>query len=123
MSKMLLSIKPEYAKVIFENKKKYEFRKRKCKEGVNKIIFYATAPQSEIVGEAEIEKIIEDTPLKIWEIAKYAAGITQDKYEKYYCGHQKAVAYKLTNVVIYTPPKKLSDYKIDYVPQSFIYLD
>lgn len=123
MSTMLLSIKPEYAKVILDHQKEYEFRKRRCKPGVNKIVFYATAPQSEIVGEAEIDEIIEGSPSKIWEIAKRAAGITRAKYRKYYHGYHNAVAYKLTNVVVYDPPKKLKSYGIDHVPQSFIYLD
>lgn len=123
MSTMLLSIKPEYAKAILEGRKEYEFRKRRCKVGVDKIVFYATAPQSEIVGEAEIEEIIVGSPAEIWELAKKAAGITREKYCKYYQGRHIAVAYKLTNVVVYNPPKKLSDYGIDHVPQSFIYLD
>lgn len=70
MSTMLLSIKPEYAKVILDGQKEYEFRKRRCKTGVNKIVFYSTAPESKVVGEAEIEDIIEGSPSKIWELAK-----------------------------------------------------
>lgn len=93
MSSMLLSIKPIYAKAILEGKKEYEFRKRRCKPGVNKIVFYSTSPESKVVGEAD------------------------------YHGYYNAVAYKLTNVVAYVPPKKLSDYGIGHVPQSFIYLD
>ena len=54
---MLLSIKPQYAKVILEGKKQYEFRKSKPKNGVNRIIFYASSPQKQVVGEAAIEKI------------------------------------------------------------------
>lgn len=44
MSAMLLSIKPKYAKVILEGKKQYEFRKSRPKDGVDRIIFYASAP-------------------------------------------------------------------------------
>lgn len=51
---MLLSIKPEYAKVILDGQKEYEFRKRRCKTGVNKIVFYSMAPESKVVSEAEI---------------------------------------------------------------------
>lgn len=123
MSSMLLSIKPIYAKAILEGKKEYEFRKRRCKPRVNKIVFYSTAPESKVVGEAEIEDIIEGSPSKIWELAKKTAGITRAKYCTYYHGYYNAIAYKLTNVVVYVPPKKLSDYGIDHVPQSFIYLD
>lgn len=119
---MLLSIKPEYCKAILDGKKKYEFRKVRCKANTNKIVFYSTAPESKVVGEAEIDDIIEGNPSEIWGQAKEAAGITRTKYYKYYYGYDKAVAYKLKNVIAYDPPKKLSDYGIEHVPQSFIYL-
>lgn len=122
MSAILLSIKPEYAKAILEGKKGYEFRKVRCKAGVNKIVFYATVPWSKVVGEAEIEGVLEGNPSDIWEQTKDAAGITRDKYDKYYHGHDRAVAYKLRNAIAYDPPRNLSDYGIDHVPQSFIYL-
>ena len=67
---MLLSIKPKYAKVILEGKKQYEFRKSKPKEGINRISFYASSPQKQVVGEAAIDQILEGTPEEIWEIAK-----------------------------------------------------
>lgn len=123
MPTMLLSIKPEYAKAILDGQKEYEFRKRRCKSEVNKIILYSTAPESKVVGEAEIEDIIEGSPSKIWELTKKTAGITQAKYRTYYQGYHNAVAYKLKNVVVYDPPKELSDYGIDHVPQSFQYID
>ena len=123
MPTMLLSIKPEYAKAILDGKKKYEFRKRRCKAGVSKIVFYATAPESKVVGEAEIEDIIEGDPSEIWEQTKEAAGITREKYCMYYDGYSNAVAYKLKNVITYDQPKELSDYGISHVPQSFVYLD
>lgn len=123
MSTMLLSIRPEYAKVILNHEKEYEFRKRRCKDDVDKIIFYATAPQSEVVGEARIERIIEGSPTAIWELAKHAAGITRKKYRAYYHGYHHAVAYQLEDVIIYDPPRKLSDYGITHVPQSFVYID
>lgn len=119
---MLLSIKPEYAKAILDGQKKYEFRKIRCKAGTNKIVFYATAPESKVVGEAEIEDILEGSPFEIWEQAKEAAGITRAKYCHYYHGYDKAIAYQLKNVIAYDPPKKLSDYGINHVPQSFVYL-
>lgn len=123
MPTMLLSIKPEYVKAIFAGQKKYEFRKRRCRAGVSKIVFYSTAPESRVVGEAEIEDIIEGDPSEIWERTKDAAGIAKDKYCRYYHGYNKAVAYKLKNVIAYDQPKGLSDYGISHVPQSFVYLD
>jgi predicted transcriptional regulator len=123
MSTMLLSIKPQYAKVILEGKKQYEFRKSKPKNGVDRIIFYASSPQKQVVGEAAIDKILEGTPKEIWEIAKTAAGITRKFYFSYYAGKDKAIAYKLKDVKIYETPKELSDYGVRQAPQSFVYLD
>lgn len=122
MSTMLLSIKPKYAKVILEGKKQYEFRKTRPKAGVNRIIFYASSPQKQVVGEAVIDEILEGTPKEIWEIARTAAGITKKFFFSYYSGKDKAIAYKLKDVMIYEEPKKLSDYGIRQAPQSFIYL-
>ena len=70
MSAMLLSIKPQYAKMIIEGTKKYEFRTRKCREDIKKIIFYATAPKSQVVGEAEIEDVLVGPPNEIWKKTK-----------------------------------------------------
>ena len=118
-----MSIKPEYVKAILDGRKKYEFRKRRCRNGVSKIVFYATAPESRVVGEAEIEDIIEGDPSEIWERTKEAAGIAREKYCEYYRGHSNAVAYKLKNVIAYAQSKELSDYGISHVPQSFVYID
>lgn len=123
MSTMLLSIKPQYAKVILEGKKRFEFRKSRPKNGVDKIIFYASSPQQEVVGEADIEEILEGTPSEIWKIAKSAAGITKKFFFSYYEGKDKAIAYKLTNIKVYDEPKALSDYGIKQAPQSYVYID
>ena len=64
--------------------------------------------------------MLEDSPAKIWEITKQ---ITHENYCHYYQNYSKAVAYKLTNVIVYQPPKSLFEYGVKHVPQSFIYLD
>lgn len=123
MSTMLLSIKPEYAKVILEGKKKFEFRKNKPQKKVDRIVFYASFPQKQVVGEATIDEVLEGTPAEIWEIAKTAAGITKKFFFSYYAGKSVAIAYKLKQVKVFKQPKKLSDFGISKAPQSFIYLD
>ena len=69
MCQMLLSINPEHVENILSGVKKIEFRKVRCKSDVNKIIIYATAPQKMVVGEAEIEEIIEDDINKVWALS------------------------------------------------------
>ena len=119
---MLLSIKPKYVKVILEGKKLYEFRKNRPQKDVDQIVFYASSPQKEVVGEATIEEIIEGSPNEIWEIAKFASGITKKDFLAYYNGKEKAYAYKLKDVMIYDKPKSLSCYGVQQAPQSFVYL-
>lgn len=123
MSKMLLSINPEYIERIIQGKKEYEFRKVRCKAGVTHIIFYETAPVKKVVAEAQIEKILEGPINEIWEQAKECAGISYEFYQKYFTEKDKAVAYKLKNVIMFEHPKELSDYGLTSPPQSFVYIE
>lgn len=50
-------------------------------------------------------------------------GIDENDYYKYYNNKQYAVAYKLGEPALYSVPKDLSDFNVDYVPQSYIYVD
>lgn len=104
------------------DKKAHEFRTRKCREDIKKIIFYATAPKSQVVGEAEIEDVLVGPPNEIWKKTKHGSGIPASFFREYYKNREIAVAYKLKNVKAYNEPKSLKDYGIEHVPQSFIYL-
>lgn len=123
MCKMLLSINPEHIENILCGKKLFEFRKVRCKPDVEKIIIYATAPQKMVVAEAEIEEIIEDEINEVWRQTREFAGISYKFFRAYYKGKKKAVAYRLRNVEAYKRPRQLSEYGVEYPPQSFIYLE
>lgn len=123
MCKILLSINPEYVKRILAGSKKYEFRKTKCKEKVDRIIIYCTAPVKQVVAEADIDMILEDTPTKIWSKTKNKSGVTEEFFFKYYEGKDKAIAYKLSNLNIFEKPKSLQDYGVSAAPQSFVYVN
>ncbi len=122
MYNMLISIKPEYIENIFNGSKKYEYRKIRCKQDIDKIIIYSTYPIMKVVGEAKVEKILEDSPDRIWEKTKKYSGIDLNFYQKYFKDRSKAIAYKLTNIKKYDSPKELSSYGIKAAPQSFVYI-
>lgn len=122
MCKMLLSINPEYVKSILEGEKVYEYRKFRCREDVNKIVIYATAPQKQVVAEAEIGNILEADPLSVWQQTKELSGISYAFFRKYYKGKKKAFAYELKNLVIYDNPLTLADIGVSHAPQSFRYI-
>ena len=118
----LFSIRPEYVEQIFNGTKKFEYRKQPNRFPISKILIYETAPIMKIVGEAEVEEVLVDTPEVIWKRTKECAGVSQNFYNQYFRGRHTAVAYQLKNVIKYDIPKELSDFGIKRAPQSFCYL-
>ncbi len=124
MCRILMPINPEYVDEILAGRKKYEYRKIKAKRNnIDKMIIYSTSPIMKVVAEVDIKEILEEDPEKLWEMTKNESGITKDFYNKYYKNKNTAIAYKLGKIRIYDKPKNLDDIGINYVPQSFVYLD
>lgn len=123
MCKILLSIKPEYVKKLFDGSKKYEFRKRCCKKPVSKIIVYATRPIMKVVGEMEVNRILSGTPACLWEQTQGYAGISKDLFFKYFEDRTVAYGYEIGQVTRYSEARDLSEYGVTSAPQSFIYLN
>ena len=122
MAKMLLSIKPQYVEKIFSGEKRFEFRKFHCKNNIDTIVIYATSPVKAVIGEVELIDVIEGNIEQVWQETNEFAGISRSAYDEYYNKRQIAVAYKLGNICKYKEPKKLIDFGLHYVPQSFAYL-
>jgi len=122
MSQMLLSINPEHVANILSGKKKYEFRKVRCRDDINSIIIYATSPVMRVVAEVEVIDIIEDAPQTVWSKTFKYAGISKTFFNQYYKGREKAVAYELGEVQVYSEPRPLAELGIRHAPQSFIYV-
>lgn len=122
MSKVLISIKPEYVNKIMDGTKKYEYRRMLAKKEVSCLIIYSTWPVMEIVGEVEVLGTLEMAPNTLWEKTKQDAGICRQKYREYFSGRKKAYAYVLGKVKAYKQYKELIDIGIIQAPQSFVYL-
>ena len=124
MCRILMPINPEYVDEILAGRKKYEYRKIKAKRNnIDKMIIYSTSPIMKVVAEVDIKEILEEEPEKLWEMTKNESGITKEFYNKYYKNKNTAIAYKLGAIKVYDKPKNLNDIGINYVPQSFVYLD
>ena len=123
MYAILLSINPEHVDNIFNGSKGYEFRKVRCKAKVSKMIIYSTSPVMKVVGEAEIEEILEKHPEDLWKTTSGRAGIDKEFFYRYYTGKDLAIAYKLVNIKRYDRAKTLSDYGLSFAPQSFVYVN
>ena len=123
MATILLSIKPEYANRIFDGSKKYEFRKHLPQQKIDKIVVYSTDPVQRVIGEVEVTGTLSMKPTPLWEMTKKAAGISREKYRKYFHGGETAHAFVLGFLNLYETPRLLSDYGVKSAPQSFVYLE
>jgi predicted transcriptional regulator len=122
--RVLLSIKPEYAEKIFNGSKKFEFRKAIFKDGsISRIVVYASAPVQKVIGEFEIEEIISDHPVGLWDKTKEHSGITEQYFFKYFSERKNGFAIKIKKIHRYLKPLNLyHDFDISFPPQSFMYI-
>lgn len=123
--KALLSIKPEFVEEIMEGKKKFEYRKKVFKRSdVSSIVVYATKPYGKVVGEFEIEDIIEEKIDKLWNDTKHLSGISEDFFYNYFKDRESGFAIQIKDFIEYREHLELSelDSNIKAAPQSFCYI-
>lgn len=122
--KVLLSIKPQFVEEIFNGNKKFEYRKSIFKrKDITSVVIYSTMPVGKIVGEFDIEDILEEHPKKLWEKTKNYSGITEDFYDSYFTGRDKGYAIKIKSLNKYDEPKCPHEMYGNFTaPQSFKYV-
>lgn len=120
---ILLSIKPEFADAIFEGKKRYEFRRIIFKHKVTRVVVYATAPVSMVIGEFTVESVLYDEIGKLWEATHHYAGVSESIFFDYFAKKSRGYAIKIGSATLYKKPICLkSNFGVN-APQSFLYLD
>lgn len=119
---LLMPIHPEYVERIFDGTKRFEFRRRLAGKPVPRIIVYATAPVSAVVGEVELLGMLSAPPDELWEQTKGVAGISEEKYRQYFAGRKTAYAYRLGKTTRYSRTKELREYGLSRAPQSSAYV-
>lgn len=121
--KVLLSIKPNFAELIFDGTKKYEFRKTIFKNlDVKTVVVYASAPIQRVIGEFEIANILRESPDLLWEMTKEHSGISEKSFFDYFYQRKQAFAIKVKNPKLYKKSKDLKDTYNTVPPQSFRYI-
>ena len=122
-SKVLLSIKPEFAEKIFSGDKKYEYRRLTFKKHqIQTIVVYASSPIKKVVGEFEIEEIILDNLDSLWENTRECSGISKDFFYNYFKDKEYGYAIKIGAAIKYSKPICLQKKFNILPPQSFVYL-
>jgi predicted transcriptional regulator len=122
VSEILISINAEFVDKIMSGEKRYEFRTRIAKKKVDKIIIYCTFPKRMVLAEAEIVGTLAMSPEELWEKTSKEAGISKERFFRYFAGRKVAYAYALGKVTSFPNGKPLSDFGCKSAPQSFIYV-
>lgn len=122
--KVLLSIKPCFAELIFEGVKRFEFRKAIFKNpDVETVIVYASFPVQKVIGEFTFDEILKYDPSTLWQKTKKYSGITENYFDEYFANRTTGYAIKIRDVKEYEIPLCLkNDFNILCPPQSFMYL-
>lgn len=124
MTKVLLSIKPEFAEKIFNGTKKFEFRRKIFKRrDINKALVYQTAPLSCVIGEFEISGVEHGETNNLWALTREDAGTSREKFFDYFEGLIYGYVIGIKNPKLYDKPIPLSEYGISRPPQSFMYIE
>jgi predicted transcriptional regulator len=121
--RVLLSIKPEFAELIFSGEKHYEFRKRIFKQEVDTVVVYASSPVQKIIGEFSIEDIVHDDLINLWDKTKNYAGVSYNYFSEYFQNKSQGYAIKVTNTKLYPEPIDLNSVYSSVPPQSFAYIE
>jgi predicted transcriptional regulator len=120
--KVVLSIKPEFAFKIFDGTKKFEFRRSIFKNGnIKSIIVYASSPVQQVIGEFEIDEVLNYDLPTLWDMTQEFSGISEKFYYDYFVNKEQGFAIKIKNIKKYRNPKCLrEDFNLS-PPQSFAY--
>jgi len=124
---ILLAVRPQYAKKIFEGSKRVELRRvrpKQIKKG-DLVMIYISSPIQSIAGAFKVNEIVEKTLLELWDLVYDKAGITQKEFYEYYQGIETGVGIFFDEIWSLREPIKiqtLQEQGIDFQPpQGFRY--
>jgi predicted transcriptional regulator len=122
-TRILLSIKPQYAAAILRGVKKYEFRRTIFSRRVDVVLLYVSTPVQRVVAEFDVLSVISKPLPMLWKKTGRYAGIDKASFFNYFKGHHIGHAIKIGEVRQYNEPfcpvKELGLMP----PQSFSYLE
>lgn len=89
---VLMSIKPEYAEMIFDGRKTVELRRvcPKVRKG-DLVLVYVSGPRMALVGGFEVEGVVSSTPASLRNSHLRDSGITKAVFDDYFVN--TSVAY------------------------------
>ena len=122
--KVILAIKPEYVEKIFNQTKKYEYRKVMFNPDYKTVYVYASKPVSRIVGSFTVGNLLEGTPSSVWRKTSKEGGVTRQHFNEYFKDHDKAYAIQIKKPKLFKRPIEPESVIKDFrAPQNFCYTE
>ena len=124
---LLLSLRPQYAELVFKGLKTAELRRKISSHVKNRDVYvYVSSPVMELRGGFRVGEVWADSPQNIWEMVSGIAGIDRQTFDEYYKGTKVAYALEITEVWEYRRGLSLGKLREKFesfvVPQSYRYL-
>jgi predicted transcriptional regulator len=124
---LLLSIRPEFAEMIFGGTKKIELRRLRPKVVRGDWVYvYVASPVKALRGAFLVHKVLEDVPRQLWKKVRKHAGVTRKQFDEYYLGASRGFAIVLETVRALITPIELtilrSRWRCFRPPQSYHYV-
>ena len=121
---LLVSLKPNYAGLIFEGLKRVELRRRVASSMENRYAFvYVSSPVMQLQGGFRVGQVWRGTPEEIWQRASALSHVTKQSFDTYFEGRNIAYALEITDVWEFEHPADLSRLRMRFpnfvVPQSW----
>lgn len=127
MRGLLLSIRPCYARLIAQGRKKFELRRGRVSIRAGDLVFfYATTPLRRIVARARVGRVLIDEPSALLRLTGHAAGLDERGFLGYFEGRSIGSALELRDIVGWPVPLNpeacLSNGAGFVAPQSYRFL-
>jgi len=123
---LLISLKPNYADLVFSGLKTAELRRRISAHIENRDVFvYVSSPMMKLRGGFRVGQVWSGTPEEVWSTVSTLAGVSRRVFDDYYEGINVAFALEIINVWEYERPLSLETLRARFpgfvVPQSYRY--
>lgn len=119
---ILISIHPQYSKLIFSGEKRIEFRKSRIPHSIKRVVVYETMPTGKIVGYFEVNRVEILSPKEMWKKYGSIGGIEEKKFKEYFMGKETAYGILVKRAYKFNKTFNLSTLK-SVAPQCFKYLN
>ncbi|HTX37907.1 MAG TPA: hypothetical protein VME43_22915 [Bryobacteraceae bacterium] len=108
--RLLMSIKPKFARAILAGDKRVELRRSFSNRWIDqRLCIYSSAPDRCLLGEATVLSVITRHPEEIWSTYRAQLRCSRTEFDDYARGTSKLAAIELGQVMRYERPLPLSE--------------